>query len=153
MHFNRRMVSLDKAMVFKDPPCERSLVKAKIVHTLMLCIKAWSCETKNGLEMHSYGGGHWSRYWFASHKQGHCLEMYPYAFPMGFNLGLVPLDQAFVFNWSIWERSLFKAQIVYAPFIAIGEWLYVPRNRLHMHEPRQGHCWKHWLASYDHAFQ
>ena len=115
--------------------------------------KAWSCETKNGLEMHSYGGGHWSRYWFASHKQGHCLEMYPYAFPMGFNLGLVPLDQAFVFNWSIWERSLFKAQIVYAPFIAIGEWLYVPRNRLHMHEPRQGHCWKHGLASHDHAFQ
>ena len=98
MHFNRRMVSLDKAMVFKDPPCERSLVKAKIVHTPMMCIKAWSCETKNGLEMHSDGGSHWSRYWFACHKQGHCLEMYLYAFPMGFNLGLVPLDQAFVFN-------------------------------------------------------
>ena len=39
MHFNGRMVSLDKAMVFKDPPCERSLVKAKIVHTPMVCIK------------------------------------------------------------------------------------------------------------------
>ena len=97
-HFNGGMVSLDKAMVFKDPPCERSLVKAKIVHTPMMCIKAWSCATKNGLEMHLYRGCHWSRYWFASHKQGHCLEMYPYAFPMGFNLGLVPLDQAFVFN-------------------------------------------------------
>ena len=48
-HFNGGMVSLDKAMVFKDPPCERSLVKAKIVHTPMMCIEAWSCKTKNGL--------------------------------------------------------------------------------------------------------
>ena len=140
MHFNRRMVSLDKGLVFKDPPCERSLVKAKIVYAPMLFIEAWSCETRNGLKMLSYGGCHWSRHWFAIPKQGHCLEMYVYAFPMGFNLGLVSLDQAFVFNGSIWERSLFKAQIVYAPLMAIEELFYVAKNGLHMHQPRKGHC-------------
>ena len=80
---------------------------------------------------------------FATHKQCHCLEMYPYAFPIGFNLGLVSLDQAFVFNESICERPLFKAQIVYAPIMAIEEWFYVARNGLHMHQPRKGHCSKH----------
>ena len=142
-HFNGGMVSLDKAMVFNDSIWERSLVKAKIVYAPMLFIEAWSCETRNGLKMLSYGGCHWSRHWFAIPKQGHCLEMYVYAFPMGFNLGLVSLDQAFVFNGSIWERSLFKAQIVYAPLMAIEELFYVAKNGLHMHQPRKGHCSKH----------
>ena len=66
-----------------------------------------------------------------------CMYM---PFPMGFNLGLVSLDQAFVFNGSIWERSLFKAQIVYAPLMAIEELFYVAKNGLHMHQPRKGHC-------------
>ena len=69
-----------------------------------------------------------------------CIHMH---FPMGFNLGLVSLDQAFVFNESICERPLFKAQIVYAPIMAIEEWFYVARNGLHMHQPRKGHCSKH----------
>ena len=140
IHFNGGIVPLDKAMAFKDSIWERSLVKAEIVHAPMVIIEAWSCETRNGLEMPSYGGCHWSRHWFATHKQGHCLKMYPYAFPMGFNLGLVSLDQAFVFNGSIWERSLFKAQIVYAPLMAIEELFYVAKNGLHMHQPRKGHC-------------
>ena len=143
MYFNCGMVSLDKAIVFNDSIWEKSLVKAHIVHAPMVFIEQWSCDTRNGLEIHSYGGSHWSRHWLATHKQSHCLEMYPYAFPMGFNLGLVSLDQAFVFNESICERSLFKAQIVYAPLMAIKEWFYVARNGLHMHQPRKGHCSKH----------
>ena len=143
MHFNGGVVSLDKALVFNDSIWERPLVKAEMVYAPMLFSEAWSCETRNGLKMPSYGGGHWSRHCFATHKQCHCLEMYPYAFPMGFNLGLVSLDQAFVFNESICERSLFKAQIVYAPLMAIKEWFYVARNGLHMHQPRKGHCSKH----------
>ena len=84
IHFNGGMVSLDKAMVFNDSIWERPLVKAEIVYAPMLFIEAWSCETRNGLKMLSYGGGHWSRHCFATHKQCHCLEMYPYAFSNGF---------------------------------------------------------------------
>ena len=133
MYFNCGMVSLDKAIVFNDSIWEKSLVKAHIVHAPMVFIEQWSCDTRNGFEIHADGGSHWSRHWLATHKQSHCLEMYPYAFPMGFNLGLVSFDQAFLFNSSIWGRLLFKAQIVYAPFNAIKQLFSVARNGLIAH--------------------